>query len=136
MRKLLVPLLIFLGIITYGDKAESQTAVAIWCNTGVGINPWVPCPAFAPTTNGSVTITTGNTFQTVLTAATRRSLTVQNNNTADNCWLFIGSGTASKANSILLLPGGSYARYFPYTPSDALQATCATTSDTFYIDTQ
>jgi hypothetical protein len=96
----------------------------------------------AATTNGSATIAAGNTFQTVLAAVStsplgiRRSLTIQNNNATDNCWVFIGGGTAAKGTSILLLPGGSYARYFPYVPSDAIQATCASTNDTLYIDTQ
>ena len=97
----------------------------------------------APTVNGSVTIATGNTFQGVLTAvatppAIRRSMTIQNNNTnGDNCWIFIGAtGSATKATSILLGQGGSYQRYFPYVPSDNIAATCATTSDTLYIDTQ
>lgn len=90
------------------------------------------------TTNGSVTIATGNTFQTILNASrNRRSITIQNNNTnGDNCWLFIGSGSATKATAILLGSGGSYQRYYPYIPNDAIQATCATTSDTMYVDTQ
>lgn len=95
----------------------------------------------APTVNGSVIIATGNTFQTVLAAlgappAIRRALTVENNNATDSCWLYIGSGAATKGTSILLLPGGAYTRYYPYVPSDAIQATCATTSDTLYVDTQ
>src|ERR1700732_3197592 len=95
-----------------------------------------------PTTNGSVTIATGNTFQTVLAATTftvdqqRKSLTIQNNNTSDNCWVFVGAGTATKATSMLLSSGGSYQRYFPYIPSDAIQATCASNGDSLYIDTQ
>jgi hypothetical protein len=101
-------------------------------------------PAFAQTvaqtTNGSVAITTGNAFQAVLAAITqtnqRRSLTIENNNATDSCWLFIGAGSATKATSILLLPGGSYTRYYPYIPTDAIQATCATTSDTLYLDFQ
>lgn len=102
-------------------------------------------PAFAQTnaatTNGSVTIVTGNTFQTVLSAlgvspAIRRSLTIENNNASDSCWVFIGSGSATKAASILLTSGGSYTRYYPYVPSDAIQATCAATSDTLYVDYQ
>lgn len=90
------------------------------------------------TTNSSVTITTGNSFQTVLAASTsRRSLTIQNNNTnTDNCWVFIGSGTATKATSIILSAGGSYQRYWPNIPSDTIQATCASTSDSLYVDTQ
>jgi hypothetical protein len=94
----------------------------------------------AQTTNGSVTITTGNTFQTILAAITqtnqRRSLTIENNNATDSCWLFIGSGTATKGTSILLTSGGSYTRYYPYVPSDAIQATCATPSNTLYVNTQ
>lgn len=95
----------------------------------------------AATTNASVLITTGNTYQTVLAAltgfATRRSLTIQNNNTTtDNCWIFIGSGAATKPTSILLPPAWSYTRYFPYIPSDAIQATCATTGNSVYVDVQ
>ena len=97
------------------------------------------------TINGSITITTGNTFQTItLTKAGApvsssqaiQSLTIENNNASDNCWLFIGSGAPTEAKSILLLPGGSYTRYWPYIPSDTLQATCASNSDTLYVDNQ
>lgn len=95
----------------------------------------------AATTNGSVLIATGNTFQTVLAAlgappAQRRSLTIQNNNASGNCYVFVGATTASTPISILLLPGGSYARYYPYVPSDAIQGTCATTGASLYVDTQ
>ena len=95
----------------------------------------------AATTNSSTTITTGGTFQTVLpalgTGAVRRSITIQNNNTgADNCWVFLGTGAATTARSILLPTGGSYQRYYPYVPSDAVQMTCTTTGDSVYIDTQ
>ena len=93
------------------------------------------------TINNSTTITTGGTFQTVLpalgTGAVRRSITIQNNNTGtDNCWVFLGSGAATTARSILLASGGSYQRYYPYVPSDAVQMTCTTTGDSVYIDTQ
>jgi hypothetical protein len=101
-------------------------------------------PAF--TVNGSIAITAGNTFQQVLPAmpagsggsAGRRSLTIQNNQTTtDNCWLYIGpTASATKGTSILLVPGGSYTRYFPYVPADNIAATCATTADTLYVDTQ
>jgi len=90
-----------------------------------------------PTTNGSSTITTGNTFQTILGASfTRLSVTIQNNNATDSCRLFIGSGTATASNSMLLASGGSYQRYWPFTISDAIQMTCANNGDTFYLDTQ
>lgn len=95
----------------------------------------------AATTNGSVVITTGNTFQTVLPAlqpgdSPRRSLTIENNNASDSCWLYVGSGTPTKGTSMLLTSGGGYTRYYPYVPSDAIKATCASTSDTLYVDTQ
>jgi hypothetical protein len=103
-------------------------------------------PVNRSTVNGSITITTGNTFQTVLasnlttqfgqTVTPRYALTIENNNASDSCWLYLGNGTATKAISILLLPGGSYTRYWPFVPSDQIQATCSTTSDTLYVDTQ
>lgn len=91
-----------------------------------------------PTTNSSVTITTGNTFQTVLTASTtRHALTIQNNNTTtDNCWIFIGAGSATEARSIVLAAGQAYTRFWPLVPRDAIQATCATSNDTLYVDVQ
>lgn len=101
-----------------------------------------PPPAF-PTVNSSVVITTGNTFQTVLAAIAirsnaRRSLTIQNNNTTtDNCWLYLGLlASATEAKSILLQPGQAYQRYYPYVPADAVNVTCASTSDTVYVDNQ
>lgn len=113
----------------------------------VGSPVYADQPSTAPTVNGSVIIVTGNTYQTVLAASTlnnRRSLTIQNNNATDSCWISFGAfggalitaGTATKGRSILLLAGGSYTRYYPYVPSDEIEATCATTSDTLYIDSQ
>lgn len=101
-------------------------------------------PKAVKTVNGSVVIATGNTFQSVLAAvsatAGRQSLTIQNNNASDSCWITFGVGVtvgnAAKGKSILLLAGGSYARYFPYVPADEIFATCAISSDTLYIDTQ
>lgn len=115
-----------------------RLVIALWLTL-------LPCAAFsqstnAATTNDSKVIATGNTFQTIVGAvglppAIRRSLTIQNNNTnTDNCWIFVGSGVATTANSILLAPGGSFQRYFPYVPSDLIQGTCATTGDTIYAD--
>lgn len=111
----------------------------------------------AVTTPAPITITTGNTFQQALPAlaatAQRRSLTIQNNNASDSCYLLIGgpwvagdttstsrtingvSLTAIKG-AILLLAGQAYTRYFPYVPSDLILATCATTGDSLYVDTQ
>jgi hypothetical protein len=99
-----------------------------------------------PTINYSATIVTGNTFQQILPVQNRWSLTIQNNNTsADNCWVTFGTTAAqvpitavnaTKAISIVLGPGQALTRYFPYVPSDAIIATCATTSDTLYVDIQ
>ena len=118
MRKLIAPLL-FVLMLACGP-ALAQTV--------------------AQTTNSSVVIATGNTFQNVLAAITsnnqRRSLTIQNNNATDSCWLFVGAAGATKGTSILLLAGGSYTRYYPYVPNDVIQATCATSSDTLYVDIQ
>lgn len=94
------------------------------------------------TVNASVTITTGGTFQQVLPSivgnsdAIRQALTIENNNASDSCWLFFGAGMATEATSILLKTGGSYTRYWPYVPSDELQATCANSADTLYVDYQ
>lgn len=105
-------------------------------------------PGNLPTLNNSVVITTGNTFQTVLTAATgaapRNSLTIQNNNASDSCWLSFGSvggtaitaGNATKGKSILLTAGQAFTRYLPYIPVDEIEGTCATSADTLYIDVQ
>lgn len=128
--------------------AFALALLCAWPAWVVAQQAMTPAPAFsgAPvnrsTVNHSVVITTGNTFQTVLasnfnTTTQRQSLTIQNNNTAaHNCWVFLGSGAATEASSILLTPGGSYQRYWPFVPSDAVQATCENDSDTLYVDTQ
>lgn len=109
-------------------------------------------PAFAqsmpqakPTTNGSIVIATGNTYQTALAAVTRfigrLALTIQNNNASatDNCYITFGvgitAGNATKGKSLKLGPLGSYTRYWPFVPSDEIEATCDTSSDTLYVDT-
>jgi hypothetical protein len=98
-------------------------------------------PINRSTLNSAAVITTGGAFQTVLTSnlgttIQRQALTIENNNASDSCWVYIGSGSATEGKSILLLAGGSYTRYWPFIPSDAIQATCATTSDTLYVDVQ
>src|SRR5579859_5918484 len=78
------------------------------------------------TLNSSVVITTGNTFQKVLssnanTSTPRQALTIQNNNATDSCWITFGvlagatitAANAAKASSILLTAGQSYTRYWP-----------------------
>lgn len=134
LLKLLLTL-ILLAIAVMLPRAEAQTTPA-------------------STTNSSVSIATGLTFQQVLAPGVRRALTVQNNNTgSDNCWVLIGAPfaagdtttttrtvagatlAAAKA-AILLVPGGSYTRYQPYIPSDQILATCATSGDSIYVDYQ
>jgi copper(I)-binding protein len=109
-----------------------------------------------PSGNWSVKITTGNTFQIVQGANNaRRALTIQNNNAADSCYVNIDgsvvagnttsttvttsdskqSMTAAQA-SILLVPGGSYTRYYPYTDGGPITVTCATAGDSLYVGIQ
>jgi hypothetical protein len=108
----------------------------------------------AATTNGSQAIAVGNTYQSILAAGTRRALTIQNNNTgSDDCWIevsglvTVGATTATSVTppgqsaitavkaSIRIVPGGQYARYYPYVPSGPIVGTCATTGDSIYVDT-
>lgn len=124
------------GWLLWSQPVAAQTVLQCY-NSSTGFSTTQPCPGNKNTANYAATITTGNTFQQVLAAATNRaSITIENNNASDSCWLFIGAGSATKGTSILLLAGGAYTRYFPYVPADAIQATCASNSDTLYVDTQ
>ena len=92
----------------------------------LGSRTYAQAPAPQEPTGDLVTIVSGNKFQQVVpaTGTKRQALTIKNNNTNnDNCWVFIGGGRASKENSIVLGPGGSYVRYWPFAPTDAIQAT-------------
>jgi hypothetical protein len=106
-----------------------------------------PTPIFAQqppaSTKTSVTIVTGNKFQKILpendTGKDRRAaLIIDNNNTnGDSCWVFVGTGRASQEKSDkVLAPGERYVRYWPFVPSDEVQATCASSSDTLSIEYQ
>ncbi len=135
-------LLVFAFLAALAGPSQAQN-VNLNCYTGPSAPQWVPCSPNLKTKNAAVTIALGNTFQSVFSAVTSgttttHSITIQNNNTnGDNCWLFIGeNASATKGTSILLGPGGSYQRYFPYLPSDNISATCTTTSDTMYVDSQ
>jgi hypothetical protein len=97
--------------------------------------------AFAQTppaaTNKVVTIDTANKFQQVLASSGTelRMLRIKNNNAnGDSCWVFIGSGRASKESSYPVPPGTEYLRYPPFVPSDAIQATCASSSDILEVE--
>jgi hypothetical protein len=90
-------------------------------------------------THKSVTIVIGNTFQVVLASSgtALRMLRIGNNNAnRDSCWVFVGSGQASKEGSYPVLPGKEYLRYPPFVPSDAIQATCASGSDALDVEYQ
>lgn len=116
-------------------------------------------PAYAQlnrsTQNYSTKITTGNTFQQIRPALSRWSITIQNNNSSDACYLIIGTslvtaGTTTTSTSvsnhgvtmtaaqiaIVLSAGNSWARYYPYVPNDVIYGTCATTGDSLYVDEQ
>lgn len=88
--------------------------------------------------NNLVTIATGNTFQQVAGAnggTERQALIIKNNNTnGDTCWVFFGSNKASKEKSVIIASGDSYVRYWPFVSSDAMQAACASTSDTLVVE--
>ena len=83
-------------------------------------------PIFAQQTPAStktlVTIVTGNKFQQILpennTGKDRRALIIDNRNTnGDNCWVFVGTGQASKEESDkVLAPGDEYVKYWPFVP--------------------
>jgi hypothetical protein len=137
----MIRIFVFLAALLAPGVAWAQgTPVVEQCNTGnPNPNAWGPCPGNLPTTNRSVVITLGATFQTVVasTVTGRRSLTIENNNTSgDNCYVYIGSSGQTEAAAILLIKGGSYTRYWPFVPNDTIQATCDTTNDTLYVDTQ
>ena len=110
----------------------SALTLGLLCSSAMG-----QAVTSAPTTNASASITTGGTFQLLLAAKARHSLTVQNNNTnGDNCRIYVGSGVPSTANSVLLSSTMPYTRYYPFLPNDALWGTCDQTNDTIYVDTQ
>jgi hypothetical protein len=117
-------------------------------------------PNQRPTANMSVKITTGGTYQ--LIAALKQnmnSLTIQNNNPmagSEMCYVEVsgaipvgaligGTPTGGTGNpapllwqgaSILLPPGASYTRYYPYIPQGPIVATCTTSNDSLYVDWQ
>lgn len=93
-------------------------------------------------TQTAVTIVIGNKFQQILpendTGKDRRSLIIHNSNTnGDRCWVFVGTGRASTEKSDkVLAPGDEYEQYWPFVPSDEIQATCASSSDTLSVEYQ
>lgn len=103
-------------------------------------------PAFAvavtstsePTTVENGAITTGGTFQQI-SAGTflRKSFEFYNNNAAHPCYLYFGTtAAATQAKSVVVIAGAYYGRFANSVPSDAIQVTCSTTSDTFWAQEQ
>jgi len=114
----------------------SPLAIALMLLGSAAYAQQLPAP-----TDSLIAIVTGNKFQQIIPpnkiGTDRRALTIQNNNTnSDSCWVYIGSDKASKENSIALDPSGSYVRYWPFASSDAIQATCASSSDTLLVEYQ
>ena len=107
-----------------------------------------PAPAFAgapvlrSTVSTPTTITTANTFQTILSSAQsgttiRGQLTVENNNASNVfCYLFFGTSTATTPNSLLLNSGFPFLRSWPFVPNDQLQATCTLTGGSLFLSVQ
>jgi hypothetical protein len=86
-----------------------------------------------------VTIATGNAFQQVIgsndSATERQALIIKNDNSnGDSCWVFFGSNKPSKVKSVIVASGDSYIRYWPFVSSDAMQATCTSSSDALYVE--
>jgi hypothetical protein len=123
------------GTPTLGQKASAASTPVVIASDQSAV-PVTPTVLSLATTNGSGTIATGGTFQTIAAASTRNSLEFQNNNTSDACYVYLGSGTATIAKSIKVAAGQEYLRAFGAIPNDAVQATCVTTNDTFYLGTQ
>jgi hypothetical protein len=118
----------------YVPLGAASLAIASTLLTSSG---FAQTPSSKEPTSSSVTIAIANKFQQVVPATDteRRTLTIKNDN-SDKCWVFIGSGKSSKENSIALASGETYVRYWPLAPSDAIQATCASSSDTLEVEYQ
>jgi hypothetical protein len=118
-------------------------------------------PSQRPTANMSVKITTPLTYQLIAPLKqSMQSLTIQNNNpmsTSEMCYIDVsgaipigattggvptgGTGTPIPGSwagaSVLLPPGASYTRYYPYIPQGPIVATCGPgLNDSLYVDWQ
>jgi hypothetical protein len=109
------------------------------------------------TVNGSVSITTGLTFQQIFPASSQRqSVEFENNNitSTENCWINYdgtvtagmttsstvtttnGTMTAQKASIYLAPSGGSATRYTLHMPNAIVVGTCTTAGDSIYATVQ
>lgn len=103
-------------------------------------------PFSLSTRNSSVTLATSG-FTLVLPASypqasssvyMRQELTVNNNNSSDKCYVFLGpaTSTATSQISMLITAGNSIRREWPVVPDDAVQIACDKPGDSVYIDFQ
>src|SRR5690348_4775031 len=91
------------------------------------------------TTNDSSTIAVTDTFQSIqVSTATRKGCVVQNNTgTAHDQWVFFGAiGSATKAASVLLTPGGSVSCATPNGVLTDQVSITGTSGDSFYAAVQ
>lgn len=105
-------------------------------------------PAFAqsmPSIDASGSIAAGGTFQAVtLPTGVVHSVDFINicsvsgncTSSADSCQLYFGAGTPTVANSIPVPASFEYLRSSGAVPNDAMQVTCTSTGDKFYLKFQ
>lgn len=152
MKNIIALMLILFPCITFA----AETSICVQSQNPAGgqncypVSPGSPFPAggslASSVTNSSSTITAGGTFQTIAAAKTnRQSIDFVNicnvagncSATTDECYLYFGTlGSAATTDSIPVAPGQEYLRSAGTIPSAALNATCTTTSDKFYLQTQ
>lgn len=99
------------------------------------VEPPLPTARHSLTIENNQASGTDACYLIIANAALAAQITPGTTTTSSNVTVNGGTLTAAQA-SIALSPGGSYQRYFPYVPSDAIYATCATTGDTLYVETQ
>jgi hypothetical protein len=136
-------------------------------NPSIGNNAQriVSMPVNGQTTGQSAIITTGGTFQTLLSTqpagTIRNSISAQNNQISgtDVCYVLYGDaniksqvtpGTTTTSSNltingnsvpagnaaIILNPGQMWTRQYPINPGDEVFVTCVSTGDSLYVDTQ
>jgi hypothetical protein len=127
---------VFLGCLAFAHLAAAQQGNQTPAQAVAG------APINRSTLSTPTTITTANTFQTILGTTqsgttVRQELTVENNNASNVfCYLFFGTSTATTPNSLLLNSGVPYRRDWPFVPSDQLQATCTLTGGSLFLSVQ
>ena len=89
-------------------------------------------PAYSgPTTDASGTITTANTAQQVLAAATRKYLLFYNLSTTDTMYINLGAPATTGAGSIPVSPLSGFVWEAGFIPSDSLSVIGPKAGDAF-----